>query len=382
MLHLLFESGDGNSELKGKRFPLGKNIYAHLKETLDNYKGDKSVEGYKRLVNIINMNDNEGGILYNEMKRIKNFFDNYNGSRDSVNYILNGGEPMENWVRNTLNTAIETVKGFKQAKAMGGLNNSFRKEHTKDRIVKPPKETKIKMSDINKNLLNVAGSGFKITKPNKVKSSVNEGKTFYITNEQISRIGLLNEDNEKLELFNEYELNYNKYQYLLRKPINKLTLDEITYLYAIHWIKDNPGLTLRLYDWELVNYIEKIKRTEGKLLTAAYEYFKKLKFPLKVYRGMSPSENINNLSGKKRSLSWTADSNIYSNEKSKFKHCDRIVEAEITPNMVQNEWSIVNFMLYSAKHYIDPDNNGYGEYELSLKPRFKHEKLDNLKQFR
>ena len=184
MLHLLFESGDGNSELKGKRFPLGKNIYAHLKETLDNYKGDKSIEGYKRLVNIINMNDNEGGILYNEMKRIKNFFDNYNGSRDSVNYILNGGEPMENWVRNTLNTAIETVKGFKQAKAMGGLNNSFRKEHTKHRIVKPPKETKIKMSDINKNLLNVAGAGVKITKPNKIKSSVNEGRTFYITEEQ------------------------------------------------------------------------------------------------------------------------------------------------------------------------------------------------------
>lgn len=191
MLHLLFESGDGNSELKGKRFPLGKNIYAHLKETLDNYKGDKSVEGYKRLVNIINMDDNEGGILYNEMKRIKNFFDNYNGSKDSVNYILNGGEPMENWVRNTLNTAIETVKGFKQAKAMGGLKNSFRKEHTKDRVVKPPKETKIKMSDINKNLLNVAESGFKITKPNKVKSSVNEGKTFYITEEQQRR--LLNE---------------------------------------------------------------------------------------------------------------------------------------------------------------------------------------------
>lgn len=1034
MLHLLFESGDGNSELKGKRFPLGKNIYAHLKETLDNYKGDKSVEGYKRLVNIINMNDNEGGILYNEMKRIKNFFDNYNGSRDSVNYILNGGEPMENWVRNTLNTAIETVKGFKQAKATGGLKNSFRKEHTKDRVVKPPKETKIKMSDINKNLLNVAESGFKITKPNKVKSSVNEVKTldemwedsectpydilsefkyehqgkndsiswkplinpqqyqnalrnymqygdamrfperyidewletiarnliklnsctelaghssywpnedfddvygeeydewyeenkddlpnsvinldkddegvkfefletigffgylklpdgsdawsdygiepigkilreyhddmtpgeklvlinrcldvghcrgdlasafieggskscsqisnntyneinerrtfyiteeqqrrllneitirdkfekekertkwtnprdfqricqsdptynrekdivgkytnwllmrlndlsdlervrvplewyadgikksilqrqgispdintyksvddfisamqgimksdnepmqsasemnnrekfarqfkvvgqsrywevispltfeaerwfgrktewctvandnyfeeyggyegelfifyprdgkletriqvhfgsesyfdvndegygditealishnsdedsvadgvalanklwgvglkyikftevpkllaqgvdpkdifsyignfyegfarvklngkynyfttdgqiafpdqwfdgagdfyngfawvkmngkynflmsdgqilykpnepdqwfdrtygfsngfarvglngkynflttdgcilykpnepdqwfndagnffngftwvvlngkfyhlrkdgvlcsdktkqpigrmneskvnkrtFYITNEQISRIGLLNEDNEKLELFNEYELNYNKYQYLLRKPINKLTLDEITYLYAIHWIQDNPGLTLRLYDWELDNYIEKIKRSEGKLLTAAYEYFKKLKFPLKVYRGMRPSENINNLSSKKHSLSWSADSNIYSHEKSKFKHCDRIVEAVITPDMVQNEWTIVNFMLYSAKHYTDPDNNGYGEYELSLKPRFKYEKLDNLKQFR
>ena len=191
MLHLLIESGDGNSELKGRRFPLGKNIYVHLKETLDNYKGDKSVEGYKRLVNIITMNNNEGGILYNEMKRIKNFFDNYNGSKDSVNYILNGGEPMENWVRNTLNTAIETVKGFKQAKAMGGLNNSFRKEHTKDRIVKPPKETKIKMSDINKNLLNVAGSGFKITKPNKVKSSVNEKHTFYITEEQQRR--LLNE---------------------------------------------------------------------------------------------------------------------------------------------------------------------------------------------
>lgn len=1047
MLHLLIESGDGNSELKGKRFPLGKNIYAHLKETLDNYKGDKSVEGYKRLVNIINMNDNEGGILYNEMKRIKNFFDNYNGSRDSVNYILNGGEPMENWVRNTLNTAIETVKGFKQAKAMGGLNNSFRKEHTKDRIVKPPKETKIKMSDINKNLLNVAGSGFKITKPNKIKSSVNEVKTldeiwedgectpynilsefkyehqgkndtinwkplikpqqyqnalrnymqygdamrfperyidewleiiarnlvklnsctelaghsaywpnedfddvygeeydewyeenkddlpnsvinldkddegvkfefletigffdylklpdgsdawsdygiepigkilreyrddmtpgeklvlinrcldvghyrgdlasafieggnescaqisnggyqgvnecktskrtFYITEEQQRRVlneitiknkfekeqgktkwqnprdfqricqsdptynrekdivgkytnwlllrlndlsdlervkvplewyadgmkrGILqrqgispdintyksvddfinamqtviksgdepmqsasemnnrekfagqfkvigqsrywevispltfeaerwfgretkwctvaNEDyfeeysgsngelfifypkngeletriqvhfdsesyfdvydngydnitqalashntneasiedgvnlanklwnldlyfikfnevpellaqgvspeeifdeigesddgyyslvrlngkyniliynkrlisplwfnnisssdyddyfvvclnhkynfmnssgriiykpddigqwfdyaylfwnydfarvklndkwnfikrngnilykpnepnkwfnhvetfiddefarvelkgnkyllrkdgvlcdtytkepipelneskvnrrtfriteeqistlnkldendichlnQEQIEALRDCNVNYNKYQYLLRKPINKLSLDEMIYLYSMHFIKKDPYNDLcGYYEWNFEKYLERIKKCYLKEFTAAYDYFSKLKFPIKIYRAMYSSENIDNISGKKYSLSWTVDPKIYSDEKSKFKNCNRIVEAIITPDMVQNEWTIVNFITYTAKHFIDPNNNNYGEYELTLKPRFKHEMLSNLKQF-
>lgn len=384
MLHLLFESGDGNSELKGRRFPLGKNIYAHLKETLDNYKGDKSVEGYKRLVNIISMNDNEGGILYNEMKRIKNFFDNYNGSKDSVNFILNGGEPMENWVRNTLNTAIETVKGFKQAKATGGLKNSFRKEHTKDRVVKPPKETKIKMSDINKNLLNVAGSGFKITKPNKVKSSVNEGKTFYITEEQQRR--LLTEVTDRYSDGSEFDddnyspKNDTKFKYLMSKPINKLSKDDISYIYAVSRVISYPA-TLYNYGWNFSKFLASQREEKDELFEAAYRYFSNLVFPLRVYRTMNHLEDINTLSGKKHSLSWTADPNIYSNETSSFNGSQRIVQAIITPDMVQNEWTIMNFIGYSAKHFIDPNNNHYGEYELTLKPRFKHEKLSDLKPF-
>ena len=131
MLHLLIE--DGNKELKTRCFPLGKGIKKHLLKTLDNYTGDKTIDGYKRLTNILSM---ENGIAYSEMKRLKNFFDNYNGSPQSMEYILNGGDEMKTWVNNTLNTATQAVHDYKQAKKDVGMSNAFIKPHEKDRQTK------------------------------------------------------------------------------------------------------------------------------------------------------------------------------------------------------------------------------------------------------
>jgi len=125
MLHILTE----NNELKGRKFPIPDGVRRHLQKTLANYKGDKTVEGFKRLNNILSMK----GIAYNEMKRIKNFFDNYRGTDKSADYILNGGEPMKNWVNNTLYTATKAIHDFKQAKKDAGIKNAFIKPHEKDR---------------------------------------------------------------------------------------------------------------------------------------------------------------------------------------------------------------------------------------------------------
>lgn len=113
MLHLITEGG--NKELRNRRFPLGRGIKKHLRKTLQNYNGDKTVDGYKRLNNLIEMDANDGGIAYNEMKRLKNFFDTYTGSRKSVEYMLNGGYDMELWVRNTLDHATQSIADFKDA---------------------------------------------------------------------------------------------------------------------------------------------------------------------------------------------------------------------------------------------------------------------------
>lgn len=147
MTHFIFEGG--NSELKGRFFPLGKGIRKHLEQTLASYDGDKTVLGYKRLHNILSM---ENGIAYNEMKRIKNFFDNYTGSDESVDYILNGGTPMKLWVNNTLNTATSAIEGFKQAKKDAGAENAFRKPHSKDRQTKvqKPKVAKVQTANVVK----------------------------------------------------------------------------------------------------------------------------------------------------------------------------------------------------------------------------------------
>lgn len=147
MLHLIFE---GNQELNNRTFPLAKGIRKHLQYTLDNYTGDKTIDGYKRLNNLLNMNS----ISYHEMKRIKNFFDNYKGTPKSAEFILNGGEQMMNWVNNTLNTATKAVHDFKQAKKDAGISNAFIKPHDKQRQIRKDKPTiaKIQSKDVARKL--------------------------------------------------------------------------------------------------------------------------------------------------------------------------------------------------------------------------------------
>ena len=130
---IYFINEDGNSLLKGKKFFLPDKIKKHLLSTLKNFNGDKTCNGYKRLNNIIKMN----GIEYNEMKRLKNFFDNYNGKEDDNEFILNGGTILKSWVNICLNNATKSIKDFKQAKKNAGIKNSFIKSHTKQKKANP-----------------------------------------------------------------------------------------------------------------------------------------------------------------------------------------------------------------------------------------------------
>lgn len=166
MLHLIFE---GNKDLNNRTFPLPKGIRNHLYNTLHDYSGDKTVDGYKRLNNVLNMNT----ISYQEMKRIKNFFDNYKGTPKSTEFILNGGEPMMNWVNNTLNTATTAIKDFKQAKKNSGISNAFIKPHEKQRQIRKDKPTqaKIQSKDVTK----------KIGDNNAIRFEQKERKIIYIS---------------------------------------------------------------------------------------------------------------------------------------------------------------------------------------------------------
>ena len=148
MLHIITE----NNELKHRTFPLPDGVRKILNKTLSNYHGDKTIEGYKRLNNILDMNT----ISYQEMKRIKNFFDNYNGSDKSAEFILNGGDAMKTWVNNTLYTATKSIHDFKQAKKDAGINNAFIKHHEKDRQSKKknkPTQVKFKTNDLSSKML-------------------------------------------------------------------------------------------------------------------------------------------------------------------------------------------------------------------------------------
>jgi hypothetical protein len=102
------------------------------------YKGDKNVEGYKRLEGLIN----EPKVSYEQLKRIKNFFDTHSTSntdymddrKQDTQFILNGGRKMKDWVNGTLDSARQGVEAPKKAKHSIGMTNQYQKDsirHTK-----------------------------------------------------------------------------------------------------------------------------------------------------------------------------------------------------------------------------------------------------------
>ena len=124
MIHILTEE---NLQLRNRVFPIPPGIRSHLRRTLASYKGDKTINGYKRLNNLISTD----AITYSEMRRIKNYFDTYAGPQDSTEYILNGGNEMKLWVNTTLSSATNAIRDFKEMQRTMGVRNAFRKPHTK-----------------------------------------------------------------------------------------------------------------------------------------------------------------------------------------------------------------------------------------------------------
>lgn len=206
MLHILNEE---NSMLKNRKFPIPDGIRKFLNKTLRDYNGSKTIDGYKRLNNILSMQ----ALSYAEMKRIKNFFDNYNGTKNSSEYILNGGDAMKTWVNNTLNTATKAIKDFKTAKKNSGINNSFRREHDKNRQNK--KKNKPTMAKFDTNSTNLINN----------KTIRYENKTIVINKHQYQT--LINEamkngfSLENLSQLKHFNAQYNYCIKYLGKPIGK-----------------------------------------------------------------------------------------------------------------------------------------------------------------
>ena len=160
----------GNSKLQDQYWKCPdyviENLVSAIKE-YDNTNNEGSTEGYKRAKGIVEDNN----IKYNHLKRIKNWFDSFEGDHEDIEYKLNGGKTMHNWVDSTLNKETEAIKGPKKIKMKTGLTNQFLKSHEKDN------------NKVNKNTL-------KINLPKFHKSSVSHqldsGKTVY--NEEKERI--------------------------------------------------------------------------------------------------------------------------------------------------------------------------------------------------
>jgi len=122
----------GNNELHGKKWKCPKYIMDSITNAVTEYEKKfdkpKKTQGYKRAKGLME----DDMIEYKSMKRIKNWFDNFDGSNKDIEYNLNGGKTMHNWVDSTLNKERLAIEGPKKIKSQTGLANQFIKQHTKD----------------------------------------------------------------------------------------------------------------------------------------------------------------------------------------------------------------------------------------------------------
>ena len=117
----LYNSSKGEIE-----FPKEKK--EHMKKCFHMVKGaDENTEGFNRNKELQNQNF----IEYKQLKRIKNFFDNFIGNQNEPSFVLNGGVIMKNWVNDELRKMREFGDLTKRNKKDSGMQNSYIKPHEK-----------------------------------------------------------------------------------------------------------------------------------------------------------------------------------------------------------------------------------------------------------
>lgn len=105
-----------------------KDKQEHMKKCFHMVKDvDKNSEGFKRNQELQTKNF----IDYKQLKRIKNFFDNFKGNHKEPSFILNGGVEMKNWVDSILRKMRQGLDLSKRNKADTGMMNQYIKPHEK-----------------------------------------------------------------------------------------------------------------------------------------------------------------------------------------------------------------------------------------------------------
>lgn len=128
-----------NKDLYDKEIEFPKDKREHMKKCFSMVKNaNDSIEGFKRNQEL----QNSKFIGYKQLKRIKNFFDNFTGKHTDPSFILNGGVEMKNWVNNELRRMREFGHMNKRNKMDTGMENQFIKPHEKKDFtnVRPSKE--------------------------------------------------------------------------------------------------------------------------------------------------------------------------------------------------------------------------------------------------
>jgi hypothetical protein len=117
-----------NKELYGKEIKIPVEIKNHLKNSsMSIGETSENEEGSKRNKEL----QDQHSMTYQQLKRIKSWFDNYNGNKEDAPYILNGGDYMKKWADDTLNYLRTDIYNTKKNRSEV-LPNQFNSDHTKD----------------------------------------------------------------------------------------------------------------------------------------------------------------------------------------------------------------------------------------------------------
>lgn len=119
-----------NKDLYGHKVQLPEEVVNYLQQCHDAVNGaDESTEGYKRNKEL----RDSGEISYQQLKRIKNWFDSYQGNKTDAPFVLNGADYMKNWVETTLGSMRNNVDLGKKIKSEV-LPNQYISQHEKNNL--------------------------------------------------------------------------------------------------------------------------------------------------------------------------------------------------------------------------------------------------------
>lgn len=176
MIHILNEGGNSNLIKRKVKAPLGREIKKHLKKIASEFSGDKGSRGYVRLCNILKMDEENGGINYNELTQLSHVMNNILPDSEEFNTL--GGSLMKSWIDISLKSMENNDRADKQARKNAGEQNAFRKSHTKDRKNKSSEKPTI-------GRFHTKNAGKSIGSNDFVKLSENKhGNTIVISEEQ------------------------------------------------------------------------------------------------------------------------------------------------------------------------------------------------------
>lgn len=140
-----------NKDLYGNTVQLPEDVVEYLQQCFDSANTDDStIEGFKRNQELRDSRET----TYQQLKRMKNWFDNFNGLENDLPFILNGGHYVKNWVNDTLDGMRNNVYMGKKAKSEV-LPNQFIQTHTKDNLNTMNRQSKSHSSttgEINKDI--------------------------------------------------------------------------------------------------------------------------------------------------------------------------------------------------------------------------------------